>query len=132
MTLASTLGRALLAAVAIIATSAALAWLAPAYISTDLSHRLLGAMLGAVVVVYSNAIPKMLVSLSKLRCPSAEDQAARRFAGRSLVLGGLAYSLAWLVAPIGLAALIGGAALAASLVAAIVRCMRIGANGPAT
>ena len=61
------LGRSLLTAALIIAISSALAWLAPAYISTELSHRLLGAMLGAVVVVYANAVPKALASYTRLR-----------------------------------------------------------------
>jgi hypothetical protein len=126
------LGRSLLAAGVIIAISAALSWLAPAYISTELSQRLLGALLGAVVVVYSNAIPKMLVARARLRCTPAEDQAARRFAGWSLVLGGVGYMLAWLFAPLAIAALIGGAVLAAALLMAIVRCLRLRTNGSAT
>lgn len=62
MNVHSPLGRAVLAAALIIGISAALAWLAPAYISTETSQRLLGALLGAVVVCYSNAIPKVLAS----------------------------------------------------------------------
>ena len=123
------LGRSLLAATLIIGVSAALAWLAPAYISTELSHRLLGAMLGAIVVVYSDAIPKALVARAKLRCPPAEDQATRRFAGWVLVLGGLGYSAAWLMAPIASAGLIGGALLACALVLAVLRCLRAGVTG---
>ncbi len=126
------LGRSLLAAGVIIAMSAALSWLAPAYISTELSQRLLGALLGAVVVVYSNAIPKLLVARARLHCTPAEDQAARRFAGWSMVLGGVGYMLAWLFAPIAIAALIGGAVLAAALLMAIVRCLRLRANGSPT
>lgn len=122
------LGRSLLAAAMIVGVSAALAWLAPAYISIELSHRLLGAMLGAVVVVYADAIPKALVARARLRCPPAQDQAARRFAGWSLVLGGLGYSAAWLLAPLHVAGLIGGALLACALVLAVVRCLRSGAS----
>ena len=120
------LGRALLAAAIILAVSAALTWLAPDYISIAWSHRMLNAMLGAVVVVYSDAVPKALVARSRLRCPPAQDQAARRFAGWSLVLGGLAYSAAWLLAPIHVAGLIGGALLACALVLAALRCLRAG------
>jgi hypothetical protein len=122
------LGRALLGAALIIGISATLAWLEPLYISTEMSHRLLGAMLGAVVVVYANAIPKFLVGRARRNFSSAADQAARRFAGWSLVLGGIGYMLAWLFAPMGSAALIAGAILAGSLIAAIVRCLRIGSH----
>ena len=81
MNVAFPLGRSLLAAALIIGVSAALSWLAPSYISTELSHRLLGALLGAVVVAYSNSIPKVLVARARLHCSPAQDQAARRFAG---------------------------------------------------
>ena len=130
MSSAFPLGRSIVAAVIIMGITAALAWLAPAYISAELSHRLLGAMLGAVVVVYADASPKVLVSRARLRCPPAQDQAARRFAGWTLVLGGLAYSLAWLVAPIDVAGLIGGALLACALLLAVLRCLRTGASTP--
>jgi hypothetical protein len=126
------LRRSVLGAMVIIAVSAALPWLAPHYISVELSHRLLGAMLGAVVVVYSNAIPKLLVGSTSLRCSPAADQAARRFAGWSLVLGGIAYMLAWLLAPLDMAGLIGGALLATSLLLAVARCLRVRGNGSAT
>lgn len=125
----SQLSRSLLAGVLIIAIAGALSWLAPAYISVELSHRLLGAMLGAVVVVYANAIPKLLVARTSLRCTPAQDQAARRFAGWSLVLGGIGYMLAWLFAPLAQAALIGGALLAAALLTALVCCLRPNAGG---
>lgn len=128
MSTAFPLGRAILAAGAIIGTAAALAWLAPTYISADLSHRLLGALLGAVVVVYSNDIPKALTGRARLRGDAAQDQAARRFAGWSLVLGGLAYSVTWILAPIELAGLIGGALLACALLLAVLRCLRTGVN----
>ena len=128
MNVAFPLGRSLLAAALIIGVSAALSWLAPSYISTELSHRLLGALLGAVVIAYSNTIPKVLAARTRLRCSPAQDQAARRFAGWSLVLGGAGYMLAWLLAPIDLAAVVGGALLATALLLAVVRCMRRGGS----
>lgn len=132
MSTAFPLGRAIVAAAMIIGVAAALAWLSPAYISAEWSHRLLGALLGAVVLVYSNAIPKALVARTRLRCAPAQDQAARRFAGWSLVLGGLGYILAWLLAPIEMAGLIGGALLACSLLLAVLRCVRTRASGSPT
>ena len=124
MSAAFTLRRSLLAAAFILGASATLAWLAPAYISTEWSHRLLGVLLGGVVVCYSNAIPKVLSGRARSRSSSAADQAARRFAGWALVLGGLGYALAWLLSPIGMASLIGGAILAGALLLAVLRCLR--------
>jgi hypothetical protein len=128
MSVAFPLGRSILAAAFILAASATLAWLAPTYLSTEWSHRWLGVLLGSVVVCYSNAIPKALAARS--RCSAAAEQAARRFAGWSLVLGGLGYALAWLLAPIGLANLIAGAILATALLLAVLRCLRAGAHAP--
>jgi hypothetical protein len=122
------LGRSILAAAFILGASAALAWLAPVYISTELSHRLLGVLLGAVVVCYANTIPKVLAARTRQRCSAAADQAARRFAGWALVLGGLGYALAWLLAPIGMANLIAGAILATALLLAVLRCLRAAAS----
>ncbi|MEJ7805849.1 MAG: hypothetical protein WKG03_08020, partial [Telluria sp.] len=127
MSSAFPLGRSIVAAAIIIGISATLAWLAPAYLSAEWSQRLLGALLGVVVVAYSNAIPKALVARARLRCAPAQDQATRRFAGWSLVLGGVGYILAWLLAPIQWAGLTGGAVLACALLLAVIRCMRTGA-----
>jgi di/tricarboxylate transporter len=124
MSTAFPLGRSILAAAAIIGIAAALSALAPAHISADLAQRLTGALLGAVVVVYANAIPKLLVARARLRCTPAQDQAARRFAGWSLVLGGAGYMLASLLAPLGIAAPLGGALLASALLIAVLRCLR--------
>ena len=126
------LGRSLLAAALIIAISATLSWLAPTYISRETSHRLLGALLGAVVVCYSNAIPKALASRARQRCSPAAEQAARRFAGWSLVLGGLGYMLASLLAPIAMAKLMAGAVLGTALLLAVLRCFWIGTKGSRT
>ncbi len=120
------LGRALFAAAVILGMSAALKWAAPDYLSPEWALRLSGALLGFVVVVYANVIPKSLTSLARLRSSPAAEQAARRFAGWSLVLGGLGYVLAMLLAPLAVMHLAGGAILAAALAAALVRCLRIG------
>lgn len=125
------LTRSLLGAALIIGISAALAWAAPVYISSEWSHRLLGAMLGVVVAVYSNAIPKVLTARARRHGAPGADQAARRFAGWILVLGGFGYMFAWLVAPLEMAAVGGGAILAAALLLAVVRCLRIGAGSGA-
>jgi hypothetical protein len=123
----SALCRAVLAAACILGISALLAWAAPAYLDPEWGRRLGGALLGAAVVVYANAVPKALAA--RLRCTSAAaDQAARRFAGWALVLGGLGYMLAWLLAPIGVAGMLGGLALGAAVTCAALGCIRIGAR----
>ena len=119
-------GRALAGAAFILAVSALLRWATPDYLSADMAQRLTGVLLGLVVVVYANAIPKSLVALARLRCSPAREQAARRFAGWSLVLGGLGYMAASLLAPLASMHLVGGAILAVALGAAVLRCMRAG------
>lgn len=124
MTCAYPLRPALHGAALVIGVSAALSWLAPTYIAPELSQRMLGLLLGAVVVVYSNDIPKALVSRARPRATAAQDQKARRFAGLSLVLGGIGYDVAWVFAPLDMAGLIGGGVLAFALVFAVRRCLR--------
>ena len=120
------LGRALFAAAMILATSAALKWAAPEHLSPEWALRMTGALLGFVVIFYANVIPKSLTRLARLRCSPAAEQVARRFAGWSLVLGGLGYILAMLAAPLARMYLVGGAILAAALAAAMLRCLRVG------
>lgn len=124
--LGSPITRALAGAAFILAASALLRWAAPEYLDAEMAARLTGVLLGFVVVVYANAIPKSLVVLARLRCNPANEQAARRFAGWSLVLGGLGYMAASLLAPLASMHLVGGAILAVALAAAILRCMRAG------
>lgn len=124
MTANHPIGRSIAGALAILGAAALLSWATPEHISAGMSQRLLGALLGVVVVVYANAIPKALFSLARVRRTPAQEQAARRFAGWSLVLGGLAYILAALLAPLAWASIIGGSLLALSLLTATVRCLR--------
>ena len=65
--------------------------------------RLMGMLMGSVVFVSANAIPKRLVPLARLSCDPAREQTLRRFGGRVLVLGGLGYTLAYALAPIAIA-----------------------------
>lgn len=123
----SHLCRAVLAAACILGASALLAWAAPAYLDPEWARRLAGVLLGAIVVVYANAIPKALAARMRCASPGA-DQAARRFAGWALVLGGLGYMLAWLAAPIGVAGMVGGLVLGAAVTCAALGCIRIGAR----
>lgn len=123
----SHLCRAVLAAACILGASALLALAAPAYLDPEWARRLAGVLLGVVVVVYANAIPKALAARMRCASPGA-DQAARRFAGWALVLGGLGYMLAWIAAPIGVAGMVGGLALGTAVTCAALGCIRIGAR----
>jgi hypothetical protein len=123
----SQLCRAVLGALFILGAAGLIAWASPAWLDPEWARRLAGAMLGGVVVVYANAIPKALSK--RMRCASpAADQAARRFAGWALVLGGLGYMLAWLAAPLHLAGMVGGLTLGLAVTCAALGCIRIGAR----
>lgn len=65
--------------------------------------RMTGMVMGALLVVWANAMPKMLVPLDRLSCAPAREQALRRFAAWAMVLGGLGYLLAFALAPIAIA-----------------------------
>lgn len=123
----SQLCRAVLGALFILGAAGLIAWASPAWLDPEWARRLAGALLGGVVVVYANAIPKALSK--RMRCTSpAADQAARRFAGWALVLGGLGYMLAWLAAPLHLAGMVGGLMLGLAVTCAALGCIRIGAR----
>ena len=94
------IARGLLTAGLILGISVALKLLSPAHLSPVLVSRLFGVLLGTVVVVYANAVPKALSPLIQLRCDAVAEQGLRRFAGWSLTLGGAAYAVVWLSAPL--------------------------------
>lgn len=97
-------------------------------VSTETAVRLMGMLMGSVVLVSANAIPKRLVPLARLSCDPAREQTLRRLAGRAMVLGGLGYTLAYAyaLAPIMIASTLAICLLApAVLVVAgiLVRCV---------
>ena len=118
--------RGLINASLIILIALALKLLSPDHISPDLARRLLGVLLGAVVMIYANAAPKALSPLIRLRCDPVSEQAVRRFTGWSLTLGGAAYATAWMIAPIESANTIAGCLLGASLLLVAARFVRGG------
>ncbi len=101
----ASLARDLTIAGLLIAAGAAYAFVPPEIIDRELSRRLLGVLMGAFVVFYSNESPKAIPRRLGGACDTS-GLGYRRFAGWSLVLGGIAYALTWLVAPIDTAELL--------------------------
>jgi hypothetical protein len=113
--------QALIVAGLFLAATAALKLLTPEHLSRELANRLLGVLLGVVVVVYANAVPKALTPLARLRCDPATEQALRRFTGWSITLGGAAYAVAWMIAPIESADIVATSLLGTALLPVIAR-----------
>jgi hypothetical protein len=72
-------------------------------VSAEAAMRLMGVLMGLIVVILANAVPKRLVPLARLYCDPAREQALRRFAARVMLLGGLGFALAYAFAPIAIA-----------------------------
>ena len=116
--------RGLVIAAALLLATFAISRASPAYISVDCAERVLGVMMGALVVMYANSAPKILSPLTA-SCSAQGEQALRRFTGWALVLGGLGYMGAWLFAPIAHAALIGLALLGTAFALVVIRYARV-------
>ena len=116
--------RGLLIAAALLLATFALNSASPAYVSVDCATRVLGIMMGALVVMYANSAPKILAPLTSA-CSAATAQRLRRFTGWALVLGGLGYMGAWLFAPIAHAAVIGLALLGVPFTMVVLRYLRV-------
>lgn len=115
------ISRGLIVAGLLLGVSLALKLLSPDHLSPELARRLLGVLIGAVVVVYANAVPKALTPLIQMRCDPAAEQATRRFSSWSLALGGAAYVVAWLIAPFESANVLAASLLGAALLLGGVR-----------
>lgn len=118
---ASPIKHALIVAGLFLSVTAVLKLLSPDYVEADLARRLVGILMGCIVVLYANAVPKQLTPLAALRCSPAKEQSIRRFTGASLVVGGAGYALAWILAPVDSANVVGAAVLGCSLLLVAVR-----------
>lgn len=116
--------RGLIVAGVLIGGAVVLERLSPAYLGADAARRMLGVLMGAVVVLYANAVPKALLPLAQMRCAPAEEQAMRRFTGWSLAVGGAGYALAWVVAPLAHARLLGASFLGGAVLLVLLRLSR--------
>lgn len=94
-------------------------------VSAEMVVRMMGVLMGSVVLISANTIPKRLLPLARLSCDPGREQNLRRLSGWALVLGGLGYALAYALAPITVASTVAICLLApAVLVVAgiIARC----------
>jgi hypothetical protein len=107
------LAGSLLALSLLTALGARLGWLESTH---GWPERIWGVLMGTIILVFANAIPK--------QAASARRQATLRIVGRALVLGGLAYAVAWLVAPRAYALAIATGCLLLATVYALVRAGR--------
>lgn len=111
------LRRALSIAVLYLLTSMALNVLRQHHaIGDEMAVRLMGMLMGAVVVMSGNAIPKTLVPLARLSCAPSREQTLRRVCGWAAVLGGLGYTLAYALAPMTIAGQLANGILAPAFV----------------
>jgi hypothetical protein len=104
-----------------LAATVLLKHMAPDYLDPELARRLMGALPGIMLVLYANAIPKAVVPIARMHCDPATDQAVRRFVGWTLVLGGVAYLVAWIVVPVEQAATVSCSFLGAAMLAVVAR-----------
>jgi hypothetical protein len=115
--------RALLVGLSFLGAAAALRFLTPDHIGAEAGSRLMGVLMGGLVVVYANAAPKSLTPLSRMRCNVATEQALRRFTGWALTIGGLAYALIWVVAPLESANMLAMGALGTAFLLVLARML---------
>jgi len=94
------------------------------YIDKDIMLRLVIGINGLMIVYYGNLVPKKVA-------PNANVRQVMRVSGWSQVLGGLTYTGLWVLAPIPLAATLGTAAVAASLLVTLGYCFWLRAQGRA-
>lgn len=81
----------------------------------ELADRAWGLIMGSMLAVYANVIPKQAAAPGRAR--------VLRFCGWALVLGGLGYALIWLLAPIAVAKVLAMMALGAAVLAVLLRVL---------
>jgi hypothetical protein len=109
----------------LISLSVTLAGTLGAIDETDLSRRAANVIAGAFMVFMGNAMPKMLTPLAQMQCHGSRMQAFQRFTGWTWVLTGLAYALAWIALPIGIAKPASMAMVLAGLLVAVAQIARL-------
>jgi len=69
----------------------------------SMSDRINSAIIGLIMVIIGNSLPKTLESTDQQKCTYSTEQKLKRFAGWTFVIAGLGYSLIWMFAPIAIA-----------------------------
>lgn len=113
----------LLVGVLYVGLAALVSVLSPEHLDLDAGQRVLFAVMGALVAYYGNAAARTLTPLAEMRDDPAVEQALRRFSAWSITLGGIGFSLAWLVLPLSLANAVAVALLGTSVLLALARWM---------
>jgi hypothetical protein len=88
---------------------------------STLRDRALGIVLGLMLVVMGNMVPKVLGPLTAKRCSSARTQSLQRFTGWIFTLAGLAYVGVWILLPVPEADAIATPLCAAAVVLVLLR-----------
>ncbi|MEA1940788.1 MAG: hypothetical protein U9P68_00940 [Pseudomonadota bacterium] len=111
----------------VLATGLVLAALTLAYasgqgwIDTDMDKRLVQALIGAILVLFGNAMGKRAPDEAARPEPHPGMSAARRFFGLALVVGGLVHALSWLFAPLSMANWLSMGAVVLAMLAGLAR-----------
>ena len=119
----TSISRGLIIAGVFLGVAMTLKILAPDHISPDLARRMMGVLMGMLVLIYANTVPKALSPLIQMRCDPTEEQEIRRFTGWTLVLGGAGYAAAWVIAPMQYANTVATILLGAALLQVIARAV---------
>ena len=94
-------------------------------LSGDWSQRVTMALMGVVLIVMGNAIPKTLTPLAALTCDASELQQLQRLSGWMWVSAGAALSLEWLVLPANIAQSLTFVIVGGTAMTVIVQMMRL-------
>ena len=94
------------------------------YIDRDTMLRILIGINGLMIIYYGNLVPKKIA-------PNGNVRQVMRVSGWSQVLSGLVYTGLWAFAPIPVAATVGTAAVASSLIVIFGYCLWMRAQGRA-
>jgi len=107
-----------IAAVLFLASALLNALLQRHMVSAEMVERLMGVLKGIILTVCANEVPKRLPPLARLYCHPARDLAYRRILGWLAVAAGLAFTLAYALAPLPIARNVGICALVLLLLVA--------------
>jgi hypothetical protein len=124
--------RGLIIAALLIVASVVLQLLSPSYMSREIELRIFGVLTGGVVLIYANLVPKTITRRIGACGDPMVEQSIRRFTGWSLVLGGVAYAIVWMIAPLQYATALAVGVLGLSVLLVATRIAMVAARGSRT